>query len=156
MEDKLVLQNDKNTTEMQITNCVVYGDGAMTNWTCQKWFVKFCAEDFSLDDAPRSGRPVEVDSNQIETLLENNCYTIWEMADILKISQSVKLLVKMKIVSFILWKKPHGVFGRPNNKIDTMAHFLYWSLKIQGMLVSCQQAWFFGPLEINILPCRWK
>ena len=30
--------------------------------------MKFCAGDFLLDDAPQSGRPVEVDSNQIETL----------------------------------------------------------------------------------------
>ena len=33
------------------------------------------------------GRPVEVDSDQIETLTENNQhYTMWEIADILKIS----------------------------------------------------------------------
>ena len=44
---------------------------------------------FSLDDAPQSGRPVEVDSNQIETLIENNqCYTTQEIADIFKISKS--------------------------------------------------------------------
>ena len=54
-----------------------------------KWFAKFCAGDFSLDDAPRSGRPVEVDSDQIETLTENDqCYTMRERADILKISKS--------------------------------------------------------------------
>ena len=42
-----------------------------------------------LEDAPRSGRPVEVDSDQIETLIENNKrYTMWEIADILKISTS--------------------------------------------------------------------
>ena len=53
----------------------------------QKWYVKFRAGDFSLDDPPRSGRPVEVDSAQIETLIENiQCYTTWEIADILKIS----------------------------------------------------------------------
>ena len=40
----------------------------MTDQTRQKWFAKFRAGDFSLDDAPRSGRPVEVDSGQIETL----------------------------------------------------------------------------------------
>ena len=56
---------------------------------CQKWFAKFQAGDFSLDDAPRSGRPVEVDSDQIETLIENNQrYTTREIADILKISKS--------------------------------------------------------------------
>ena len=61
----------------------------MTDRTCQKWFATFCAGRFSLDDAPRSGRPVEVDSDQIETLIENNQrYTMQEIADILKISKS--------------------------------------------------------------------
>ena len=55
---------------------------------CQKWFVKFCSGDFSLDDAPRLRRPVEVDSDQIETLTENDQrYTTQEIADILKISK---------------------------------------------------------------------
>ena len=69
----------------------------MTDRMSRKWLVKFRAGDFSLDDAPQLGRPVEVDSNHIETLIENNqCYTRWETADILKISKSIKLLVKMK------------------------------------------------------------
>ena len=79
----------KNATEMQKKICAAYGEVAVTNRTCQKWFVKFRAGDFSLDDAPRSGRPVEVDNNQIETIIENNqCYTMREIADILKISKS--------------------------------------------------------------------
>ena len=42
-----------------------------------------------LEDAPQFGRPVEVDSHQIETLIENNhCYTTLKIADILKISKS--------------------------------------------------------------------
>ena len=69
--------------------CAVYGEGAVTDQMCQKWFAKFRAGDFSLDDAPRSGRPVEVDNDQIETLIENNqCYAAWEIANILKISKS--------------------------------------------------------------------
>ena len=47
-------------------------EGAVTDQTCQKWSAKFRAGDYSLDDAPWLGRPVEVDSNQIETLFENN------------------------------------------------------------------------------------
>ena len=64
----------KNGTEMQQKQkiCAVYGEGAVTDWTCQQWFAKFHAGDFSLDNAPWLGRPVEVDSNQIETLIENN------------------------------------------------------------------------------------
>ena len=66
----------------------MYGEGAVTDQMCQKWFVKFCAGDFSLDNAPQSGRPVEVD--QIETLIENNQhYTTQETADILEISKSI-------------------------------------------------------------------
>ena len=67
----------------------MYGEGAVTDRMCQKWFAKFHAGDFSLDAAPRSGRPVEVDSDQIETLTENNQrYTMLEIADILEISKS--------------------------------------------------------------------
>ena len=84
----------------------MYGEGCVTDQTFQKWFVKFCTGDFSLDDgAPQSGRPVEIDSNQMETLIENNQhYTTGEIVYILKISKSTKLLVKMKNVSFILGK----------------------------------------------------
>ena len=84
----------------------MYGQGAVTDRTCQKWFVKFHTEDFLLDNAPGLGRPVEVDYDQMETLTENNqrC-TMWEVANILKISKSLKLLVKMKNVPFILLKK---------------------------------------------------
>ena len=57
---------------------------------CRKWFLKFHAGDFSLDDAPQLGKSVEVDSKQIETLIENNqCYTMQEIANILKISKSI-------------------------------------------------------------------
>ena len=67
----------------------MYGEGALTDRTCQKWFAKFCAGDFLLDDAPGLGRPVKVDSDQIKTIIENNqCYTTREIADRLKISKS--------------------------------------------------------------------
>ena len=53
--------------------------------------MKFHGGDFSLDNTPWLGRPVEVDSDQIDTLIENNqCYTMWEIADILKMSKSIK------------------------------------------------------------------
>ena len=45
--------------------CAVYGEGAVTDW-------RFRAGDVLLDDAPRSGRPVEIDSDQTEALIENN------------------------------------------------------------------------------------
>ena len=79
------------------------------------WFGKFHAGDFSLDDTPRLGRPVEVDNDTIKTLIENNQhYTTWEIADILKISKSIKLLMKMKNVLF--YRKNHmEILANPIN-----------------------------------------
>ena len=69
----------------------------------------------SLDNTPRLHRLVKVDSNQIRTLPEKNRrYTMGETADTLKIPKSTKVLVKMKNMSFILWKKTHELFGQPN------------------------------------------
>ena len=48
---------------------------------CQKWFMNFLAEDLA--------RTVEVDSDQIEILIENNQhYTTQEIVNILKICNS--------------------------------------------------------------------
>ena len=79
----------KDTTKMQKKTCAVYGEGAVTDEMSLAQFAKFRARNFSLDSAPWSVRPVEVDSDQIKTLIENNqCYTMWEIANILKISKS--------------------------------------------------------------------
>ena len=51
---------------MQKKKSAGFGEGAVTNRMCQKWFVKFHAGDLSLD-ASRWGRPVEADSDQVET-----------------------------------------------------------------------------------------
>ena len=69
-------KNGKNATKTQKKLCAAYGEGAVIDQTCQKWFAKFRAGNFSLDDAPQSGRPVEVDSDQIETLIESNQLTL--------------------------------------------------------------------------------
>ena len=68
--------------------------------------MKFHAGEFFLGDAPQSGRPVEVDSNQIKTLIENNQhYTMQEIANVLKIAKSIKLLVKMKKMCLLFYGK---------------------------------------------------
>ena len=75
----------KNTTETHTQKiCAVCGEGAMTDQMCQKWFANFCGGDFLLDGAPRSGRPVEVDRDQIEN---SQCYTTQDTADTLRISK---------------------------------------------------------------------
>ena len=53
----------------------------------------------------------------------NQHYTTWEMADILKIAKSIKSLMKMKNVSFILWKN-YGLFGQPNNNSCNILRYI--------------------------------
>ena len=117
------LRKGKNANAKK--TCAVYGEGAATDQTCQKCFMKIHAGDSSMDDAPWSGRPAEVDSDQIETLAENNqCYTTLEIADILKISTSIKLLVKMKICLLFYRKKLNGLFGQSNTYVGKGTHKL--------------------------------
>ena len=112
-------EKGKNTTETPKKIYAFYGEGAVTDQTSQKRFAKFPAGYFSLDnDSPRSDRPVEVDNNQIETLIENNQrYITWEIADILKISKSsVKNhLHQLGYVNcFDVWV-PHKLSRKKNN-----------------------------------------
>ena len=57
-----LLFQEKHATETQKKIFAVYGEGAVIDQTCQKWFAKFPAGDFLLDNAPWSSRLVELDS----------------------------------------------------------------------------------------------
>ena len=71
----LFFKKGKNVTEAPKEIVAVYGEDAVTDQKCQKCFAKFCPRDTSLDN----GRPVAVDSDQIETLIENSQrYTMLE------------------------------------------------------------------------------
>ena len=48
----------KNAIEMQ-KKCAVYEEDAVTDLKRQKWFVKFHAGDFSLDNVPQSVHPLK-------------------------------------------------------------------------------------------------
>ena len=45
-------QEGKNASELQKKICAEYGEGAVNDQMCQEWFMKFCAGDFLLDNAP--------------------------------------------------------------------------------------------------------
>ena len=69
---------------------------------------------FFLVDALWLGRAVKVDSDQIATLIENNhYYTTHEIANILKISKSTNLLVKMKKCLLLYGKKHLHFLANP-------------------------------------------
>ncbi|XP_011883505.1 PREDICTED: histone-lysine N-methyltransferase SETMAR-like [Vollenhovia emeryi] len=67
----------------------VYGENALQERQCQRWFAKFRAGDFDVNDAPRSGRPVEVDDDQIKALIEANPHsTTRDIAESLNLHHS--------------------------------------------------------------------
>ena len=79
--------------KQQKKNCDVYGDDAINVRTVQKWFTRFWDGNFSLKDEKHSGRPTEIDDDQILALIQNNPrFTSREIAKILKISKSAVLL----------------------------------------------------------------
>ena len=67
----------------------VYGENALQERQCQRWFAKFRASDFDVNDAPRSGRPVEADDDQIKALIEANPHsTTRDIAETLNLHHS--------------------------------------------------------------------
>ena len=60
---------------------VVHGENAMAERTARYWFAKFKEENFDLKDAPRSGRPTELDEGQLNQFLhEDSRQTTRELA----------------------------------------------------------------------------
>ena len=82
----------------------VYREGAVTDKTCQK-----CIANLMLEISfwmMFHGWVDQFKLDQIKILIENNqCYPTWEIADKLKIPKTIKLMVKMKNVSFILHRE---------------------------------------------------
>lgn len=58
----------KNATQTRRKICAAYGEDAVSERMCQKWFAKFCSGEMGIEDAPRSGRLVTTDVDQITTL----------------------------------------------------------------------------------------
>ena len=62
----------KNAVQAQKKLYDVYGEKSLTERQCQNWFARFRSGDFDLKDAPRSGRPTEVNDDKIKAMIENN------------------------------------------------------------------------------------
>ena len=60
----------KNAVEARNAICSVYGFGAIGVRTCQRWFARFHAGCFDLEDQQRPGRPQELNSDELVALLD--------------------------------------------------------------------------------------
>jgi histone-lysine N-methyltransferase SETMAR len=90
----LLYEFNQNKTATQATYaiCSVYGDDAVSARTSQRWFERFRDGNFDLDDEERSGRPSELKSDELESLLqENPRQSTRELAAQLNVNQSTVL-----------------------------------------------------------------
>ena len=67
----------------------VYGQHALAERTCQKWFARFRSGDFSLEDEERPGQPRKFEDEELEALLdEDRCQTQEELTESLGVTQA--------------------------------------------------------------------
>jgi len=50
----------------------VYGEQALAEQTCRKWFAQFKSGDFDLENKERPGQPKKFKGEELEALLEEN------------------------------------------------------------------------------------
>ncbi|GFU48028.1 histone-lysine N-methyltransferase SETMAR [Trichonephila clavipes] len=62
----------KNAVQARKKLTDVYGEGVLAVRQCQNWFAKFRSGNFDVEDAKRSGRPVEADKDAIKALVDAN------------------------------------------------------------------------------------
>ena len=72
----------------------------------QKWLGKFHTGDFLLDGAPQSGRPDDMDGDQIETLkvkvlVAQWCLTLWDPVDCSPPGSSVHGILQARILEWV-------------------------------------------------------
>ena len=51
----------------------VYGEHALAERTCQKWFARFKSGDFGLEDEERPGQRKNFVDEELEALLDEDC-----------------------------------------------------------------------------------
>ena len=82
--------------------CQAYGQGVVTEQTVRNWFHRFASGNYSIKDESKSGRPTELDDEELLQLVESNPrLTTREMAMKLGTNQStiVRHLQKLGKVS---------------------------------------------------------
>jgi [histone H3]-lysine36 N-dimethyltransferase SETMAR len=81
-------QQGRNSIEATRNLKKVFGEDAVCDRTCRRWFEKFKLGDFDISDESRSGRPFLVDNAQVMEIIEQNPFsTTADIAEILNSRQ---------------------------------------------------------------------
>jgi len=85
----LCFNSGKNASKTHDELCSVYGENAVSLRVCYQWFSKFRSGNFSIEDAPRSGRPTVIKNDQVKQIVDQNPQlTTRQIADIASVSKS--------------------------------------------------------------------
>ena len=78
----------------------VYGQHALAEQTCQKWFARFKTGDFGLENEERPVQPKKFEDEELEALLdEDYCQTQKELAESLGVTQAA-ISERLKAVGY--------------------------------------------------------
>ena len=79
----------------------VYGEHALAERTCRKWFARFKSGVFGLEDVERPGQPKKFEDEELEALFDEDCCQIQEeLAESLEVTQAA-ILKRLKAAGFI-------------------------------------------------------
>ena len=79
----------------------VYGEHALAERTCQKWFTRFKSGDFGLEDEERPGQPNKFKDEELEALPDEDCcQTQEELAESLRVTQAA-ISKRLKAAGYI-------------------------------------------------------
>lgn len=90
----LLFEFNRGSTAAQASRNInkVYGKNFIAGRTSRKWFARFKSNIFSLDDAPRAGRPIDFDDQRLLAILkEDNCQTTREISEQMNCDQKTVL-----------------------------------------------------------------
>ena len=63
----------KTAAESHCILAEVYGEHALAERTCQKWFARFKSGHFGLEDEERPGKPKKFEDEELEALIDEYC-----------------------------------------------------------------------------------
>ena len=79
----------------------VYGEHALAERTCQKWFARFKSSYFGLEDEERLGQPKKFEDEELEALLDEDCcQTQAELTEYLGVTQAA-ISKRLKAAGYI-------------------------------------------------------
>lgn len=82
-------RQSKNASKVYKKLCAEYENEVLTDKQYQNWFAEIRFGDFSLKNAQRSGRPVDVDETHIKVSINSNRHsTTREIAEKLNVSHT--------------------------------------------------------------------